>query len=381
MLVAAKRFLIVAHNSRFLVQFELNNVRLLQQMGVEVHCATNFYGETMIQDAEDILKGYGIVLHQIDIERSPLDLKRNFRAYRQLKSLIKEIGFDGVHCHTPIGGVVGRLAANVAHHRPVMYTAHGFHFYKGCPIKNRLLYETAERFLAHYTDALITINQEDYAVARRFSVRGKAYYVPGVGIDLKKCAGKTVDRNKKRMDLGVRNDVEVYVAVGELIPRKGFDQLIQAFVNGNISNSVLLICGSGKEQKRLQSLIKQYGATDSIRLLGFRKDISEILQASDVFVFPSLQEGLPVALMEAMAFGLPCIASRIRGNVDLLGDEYPFLFDSGNVEVLSRKLKEILNKKQSCGTICKERITAFDLFVVEGKMRQIYNEVFRAVTP
>lgn len=175
-----KKVLFVTHNGRFLVQFELNDIQILQKLGYEVHCATNFDGETMRADAENTLKEHGVICHSIPIERSPLRLRENLNAYRALKSLLKKEHFAGVHCHTPMGGVVGRLAANAAHTAPVLYTAHGFHFYKGCPLKNRLIYQTAETFLARYTDAQITINQEDYAAAQKFPLRGKAYYVPGI---------------------------------------------------------------------------------------------------------------------------------------------------------------------------------------------------------
>lgn len=181
-----KKVLFVTHNGRFLVQFELNDIQILQKLGYEVHCATNFDGETMRADAENTLKEHGVICHSIPIERSPLRLRENLNAYRALKSLLKKEHFAGVHCHTPMGGVVGRLAANAAHTAPVLYTAHGFHFYKGCPLKNRLIYQTAETFLARYTDAQITINQEDYAAAQKFPLRGKAYYVPGIGVDVKK---------------------------------------------------------------------------------------------------------------------------------------------------------------------------------------------------
>ena len=155
-----EKVLFVTHNGRFLVQFELNDIRILQELGYEVHCATNFEGETMRADAENTLKEHGVICHSIPIERSPLRLRENLNAYRALKSLLKKEHFAGVHCHTPMGGVVGRLAANATHTAPILYTAHGFHFYKGCPLKNRLIYQTAETFLAHYTDAQITINQE-----------------------------------------------------------------------------------------------------------------------------------------------------------------------------------------------------------------------------
>ena len=154
-----KKILFVTHNGRFLVQFELNDIRILQKMGYEVHCATNFKGEFMRADAETTLKEHGVICHQVDIERSPAKLKSNYRAYKQIKTLMKKECFEALHCHTPMGGVVGRLAANATGTKPVLYTAHGFHFYRGCPLKNKLIYQTAETFLARYTDAQIKIGR------------------------------------------------------------------------------------------------------------------------------------------------------------------------------------------------------------------------------
>ena len=163
-----KKFLIVAHYSRFLVQFELNDVRLLQLMGFEVHYATNYQQEDMFSGAIKIIQENGVILHQIDFVRSPYNIPANIKAYRQLKNLMVKEKFSGVHCHTPMAGALARLAANATGTKPVLYTAHGFHFYKGCPLKNKLIYQTAETFLARYTDAQITINREDFAAAQKF---------------------------------------------------------------------------------------------------------------------------------------------------------------------------------------------------------------------
>lgn len=334
-----KKILFVTHNGRFLVQFELNDIRILQEMGYEVHCATNFKGESMRADAEQTLKEHGVVCHQIEIERSPAKLKSNFAAYSQLKKLMEAEKFDGVHCHTPMGGVIGRLAANATGTKPILYTAHGFHFYKGCPLKNTLIYKTAETFLACYTDAQITINQEDFAAAQKFPLRGKAYYVPGIGVDVQKIASIQVDKTAKRKELGLPQDAFVFISVGELNENKNHAAVIRAFARANIPNSYYLICGAGKLEESHLELAEKLGVTNQVKLLGFRTDVSEILRACDCFVFPSFREGLSVSLMEAMAARLPCIASRIRGNVDLL-EKSRYLFDPADEDTLCRLMQD-----------------------------------------
>lgn len=371
-----KKILFVTHNGRFLVQFELNDIRILQEMGYEVHCATNFKGEFMRADAETTLKEHGVICHQVDIERSPAKLKSNYRAYKQIKTLMKKECFEALHCHTPMGGVVGRLAANATGTKPVLYTAHGFHFYRGCPLKNKLIYQTAETFLARYTDAQITINREDFAAAQKFPLRGKAYYVPGIGVDVKKISSVQVDRATKRAELGIPEDAFAFLTVGELIPRKGHELLIRAFAKSNISGVQLLICGSGREKEHLTALIKELGISDRAHLLGFRNDIYELLKCADAFVFPSKQEGLPVALMEAMAAGLPCIASRIRGNVDLLPDSR-YLFEASDESTLCQLMQDAVNGvqvDQECAQN-KKALEQFDVKNVSECMRKVYTAV------
>lgn len=370
-----KKFLIVAHYSRFLVQFELNDVRLLQSMGYEVHYATNYEHEDMYADAVRVIREHGVILHQIDFVRSPYNIIANEKAYRQLKELMRMEQFDGIHCHTPMAGALARLAANATGTKPVLYTAHGFHFYKGCPLKNKLIYQTAETFLARYTDAQITINREDFAAAQKFPLRGKAYYVPGIGVDVKKISSVQVDRATKRAELGIPQDAFVFITVGELIPRKNQELLIRAFSNANVTNAQLLICGSGREKEHLEQRMHELKIADKVHLLGFRQDIYELLKCSDAFVFPSKQEGLPVALMEAMAAGLPCIASRIRGNVDLL-ENSRYLFEPADESALCQLLKEAANgvqTEQECAQN-REMLKRYEIENVSRCMKEIYRE-------
>ena len=376
-----KKVLFVTHNGRFLVQFELNDIQILQKLGYEVHCATYFDGETMRADAENTLKEHGVICHSIPIERSPLRLRENLNAYRALKSLLKKEHFAGVHCHTPMGGVVGRLAANAAHTAPVLYTAHGFHFYKGCPLKNRLIYQTAETFLARYTDAQITINREDFAAAQKFPLRGKAYYVPGIGVDVKKISSVQVDRAKKRAELGIPQDALVFISVGELNENKNHSTVIRALAKADIANSYYLICGEGKLKQQHFELAQKLGISEKVKLLGFRTDVSEILRACDCFVFPSFREGLSVSLMEAMATGLPCIASRIRGNVDLL-ENSRYLFEPADESALCQLLKDAANgvqTEQECAQN-REMLKRYDIKNVSKQMQGIYSAAIEGTT-
>lgn len=376
-----KKILIVAHYSRFLVQFELNDVKLLQGMGYEVHYATNFEHEDMYADAVQVIREHGVILHQVDFVRSPYNILANVKAYKQLKHLMQTEMFAGVHCHTPMAGALARLAANATHTAPVLYTAHGFHFYKGCPLKNRLIYQTAETFLARYTDAQITINQEDYAAAQKFPLRGKAYYVPGIGVDVKKISSVQVDRAKKRAELGIPQDALVFISVGELNENKNHSTVIRALAKADIANSYYLICGEGKLKQQHFELAQKLGISEKVKLLGFRTDVSEILRACDCFVFPSFREGLSVSLMEAMATGLPCIASRIRGNVDLL-ENSRYLFEPADESALCQLLKDAANgvqTEQECAQN-REMLKRYDIKNVSKQMQGIYSAAIEGTT-
>lgn len=344
--------------------------------GIELHIASNETGiNQSVKNAE--CSELGIYHHHIDINRNPLMLAENHRAYHQILDLIKAHGFDAIHCNTPVGGVLGRLCGKRMSVPYVIYQAHGFHFWKGAPLKNWLLYYPIEWLLARYTDLLITINREDHQNAQKFRLKkgGKLVFVHGVGVDSDKVERVHIDKSEKRAALGVPANATVFVTVGELNENKNHITAIDAFAEANIPRAFFLICGSGEKEKELKTHIAEKGMADKIIMLGFRSDIFEILKASDVFLFPSFREGLPGALMEAMAAGLPCIASRIRGNVDLLGDEYPYLFDASDIRSMSRKMKQIVNDPGRHGAYCRERVKPYALPAVVEELKSIYRSI------
>ena len=312
---------------------------------------------------EEDCKTYGIRAEHIDCDRNPLAKKNYTLAKKQLLDLMMREKYDVIHCNTPIGGVLGRICAKEAKVPYVIYQAHGFHFWKGAPLKNWICYYPVERILAHYTNLLITINNEDYTRAQKFRLKkgGQVVKVPGVGVDVKKFSGTVVDVGEKRKELGIPEDATIFMTVCELIPRKNVDTVIKAFKKAKIENSYLIVCGDGQYKGKLQSLIDRENLGKTVQLLGFRSDIAELLHAADVFVFPTKQEGLPGALMEAMASGLPCIASNIRGNSDLLGEDYEYLLDPMDIQAWTKGLCDIVRDKVHCKERSVKRIEPFDI--------------------
>ncbi|MDD3409775.1 MAG: glycosyltransferase family 4 protein [Eubacteriales bacterium] len=364
-----KKVLFVGHMLRgHMLVFHLPYMQWFQERGYEVSlCSHN--------DTEDpnVVVPYCDHYYDLDFKRSPLH-PGNLAVYRQLRRIIEENDFELIHCHTPVGGMLTRLAARKARKKGtrVIYTAHGFHFFTGAPLKNWLIFYPAEYFLAHFTDLLLTINQEDYERAQRFPAR-KIGYVEGVGVDMTRFEGP-VDHAAVHEGLRLEPNAPVVICVGEHIPRKNHETALRAVAA--ISRAELLFCGVGELEGDLRALAEALGAADRVHFLGFRKDVPELLKASDAFVFPSFQEGLPVSLMEAMAAGLPCVASNVRGNADLIRPgEGGSLRAPDDVEGFTEDLRALLRSpalRASMGERNRRVVQAYSLPVVKERMAGYY---------
>ncbi len=385
-----KKALIITTVSGFVPQFEMNNVFILQEMGYEVHYASNFHNPHYGSDNHR-LDGTGIICHQVDFMRSPFHVMANLKAYRQLCRLLQEQRFHFIHCHTPMGGVLGRLAAEQNRKKQhsncrVIYTAHGFHFYRGAPLINWIFYYPVERWLAHFTDILITINREDYQRAKRFHLRevkgkqGRVEKVNGVGIDVTYYQRIAIDREAVRKEIGIKKGQLLFLSIGELNHNKNHKVMIEALAKSK-RDVCYVICGEGKFKKVLEKLIKKYQLEDKVHLLGYRKDIPELLKASDLFVLPSFREGLSLSLQEAMACSVPVIASDIRGNRELI--------DRGKGGWLlhpkdKKGLVKIINTLEKSnlafmGDYNGKKIEAYDRKIMIGKMRKIYDSIDKEI--
>ena len=297
--------------------FHLPFLKMFKEHGWEVHVAAknDFIDEPCVIPNCD-------QYFDINFVRSPFS-KQNIVAYKHLRQIIQENKYDIIHCHTPVAGVLTRLAARNSKDTTVIYTAHGFHFYKGASLLNWLIYYPVERFCAKFTDKLITINQEDYTRAKSWSLcsNGEVYYVPGVGVNIEKIHSIFVNKEQKKNELGIPNDVKVLLSVGELNENKNHEIIIKILSKLDNKDFIYLICGKGELKEYLQNLAKELGIGDKVKLLGYRTDVLEICKIADLFIFPSQREGLPVSLIEALASGVPCVASDVRGNRDLLSSD------------------------------------------------------------
>jgi glycosyltransferase EpsD len=280
----------------------------------------------------------------IPIQRSPFH-KKNFLAYQSLTSIINENNYDLIHCHTPMGGVLTRIAARNARKRStkVFYTAHGFHFCKGAPLINWLVYYPIEKILSTYTDCLITINSEDYQLAQNHKFSAvKIEHVYGVGVDTKKFQPISIKQKLfKREQYGYKKNDFLLFYAAEFNKNKNQQLLIHtlSLVKDKISQVKLLLAGTGPLLEECKTLAKNLGVFDYIDFLGYRTDVQEILPICDLAVASSLREGLPVNIMEAMACELPVIATRNRGHKELVqNNKTGWLIDNGDVNDLASKI-------------------------------------------
>lgn len=329
----------------------------------------------------DFFRDLGCKVYQIDTSRSPLQ-KGNLVAIKQIKDIVSKEHYDIVHCHTPIAAMCTRFACRKVRKNGtrVFYTAHGFHFYKGAPLKNWMIFYPVEKICSYFTDVLITINQEDYALAQKKMKAKKVVYVPGVGIDLEKFGKVVVEKDKKRKGLGIPNDAKLLLSVGELNENKNHETVIRAIED--MEDVYYIIAGRGGLQGHLQSVIGELGMTERVKLLGYRNDVNELYAISDVFVFPSFREGLSVSVMEAMAWGLPVVCSRIRGNVDLVDELNEdnngggILFDPHSVDSCQKAIDRILcENSEGMGIYNREKIKRFEIKNVNREIREFYYEV------
>ena len=369
-----RKVLFVATVESHLLNFHIPYMKLLQEKGYEVHVATKLGNRQ--QEFDEI----GVIKHNVDFSRSPYSPKV-FKSLQQMEELLKKIRFSLVHVHTPVAAFITRLACQRTNTHPVLYTAHGFHFYKGAPLKNWLLYYNMEKLAAHWTDGLITINEEDYKAAQKFKLRknGKVFFVPGVGVDVASLEQRipSINRSEKRKELELSVDTAVIITVGELNANKNHIQVLEALSKLNKTNFHYLIVGNGESEQKLKKAVNELMLQDKVSFLGFRRDVPELLTASDVFILTSRREGLPRAVMEAMAVGLPIIATDVRGNRDLVkSGENGYLVHLNDIEQTAMAIEQLTNSedlRRSMGEKSKELVKQYDLKNIIPQMEEIYD--------
>lgn len=321
-----------------------------------------------------VLLASGVKVYPIAFQRFPFD-KRNLEACRALNRLLDEGRFDWVHTHTPVASALVRLACRDRQKMKVLYTAHGFHFFKGASWKNWLTYYPVEKALSRFTDVLITMNSEDYACAvERFSA-GRVVNVHGVGVDLGRFTLQTENEKQRlRRKYGFSSDDFILVYAAALNNRKHQTVLIEAMAElvKLIPKIKLLLIGKGPNEAGYRALITLLKLENEVHLMGYRKDVPQLMQLADAAVSSSNQEGLPVNVMEAMAIGLPLVVSTCRGNRDLVEDgRNGYLVTFDDPELYAEKIAMLYFNPKKRASMKKESVEMIQNYAVENVLQEM----------
>ena len=381
-----KTILMLASTASMIDQFNKHNIELLQEKGYSVKVACNFLqgnstSAKRVSDFQDELKNQQISYFQLDIPRKITDIKNMVHAAQQLRMVLQQEHFDLIHCHSPIGSVICRLVCVPyrKHGLRVMYTAHGFHFYKGAPLLNWLVYFPVEWICSFFTDAIITINKADYAFALRHLKSKKTYYIPGVGIDVSLYQAPSDSDKIQKEKLSLLNSSFVILSVGELNNNKNHRVIIQALNYLNDPEIHYIIAGKGNLKNELIEYARSLGIENQVHLLGYCSNIQELLNMADIFAFPSKREGLGLAAIEAMASGKPLLTSDSGGIKDYSVNGITGFCCKYSDAVSFVKYIHIFKNdpklRNTMGQYNAKACRQYDYHNINNKMRRIYTEM------
>lgn len=360
----------VAETMRFFPE----HIKMLQEEGNVVELATNCR-----KQYNESVKDLRCKTYHIPFSRKVCSWE-NIKSYSKLKKLIKREKYDVVHTHTPNASVIVRIACKGLRKNgmKVLYTAHGFHFYKGAPVRNWIFFFPVEWVCAFWTDVLITINMEDYALAKRCIKAKRIEYIPGVGIDLEKFQTMEDEREIVRKELGMKQEDVMLFSAGELNHNKNHETVIRILNKIKDKRLHYFIAGQGPLFDYLKGLIEKLKLQKQVHLLGYRNDIFRLYQGADIYVLPSIREGLNVSLMEAMASGLPVICSRIRGNMDLVSHQKGgFLCNVNSESEIIEAMKALSDKRlrRKMGKFNINKIKKFEMGIIKSKLKNTYDSI------
>jgi glycosyltransferase involved in cell wall biosynthesis len=308
----------------------------------------------------------------ISWSRNPLHPRNSLSAPKRLRALVANEGYDLVHVHTPVAALVARWALRRLRRTAktrVLYTAHGFHFYEGGPRLRGGVFRRLEQWAGRWTDYLVVINREDERAALRYRIvpPERLVYMPGIGVDCNSYSAADVgpddvDRVRRELDLAPTD--RVFLMIGEYIPRKRPLDVVRAFARLQRPNARMVLVGGGPLHSELQRLAAQLDIESRVRILGFRRDIPTLIQASVATLLTSEQEGLPRSVMESLCQGIPVIGSRIRGMTDLLDDGRGLLVPVGDVGRVAEAMTWVLDhplEARALGGRGRDAMESYDL--------------------
>lgn len=369
------RMILVANVAKeHVLKFHVPTIKMLKEAGWYVDVACSGDEEVPYCDHQ----------YHMSYKRNPFTLK-TFKGIKELKEIINNGNYDVVYCHTPVGGMVGRLASINAgkHGTKVVYFAHGFHFYKGAPLINWFLYYPVEKVLSRYTDAIITINNEDCTLAKNKFHNCNVYQLDGIGVDLSKfdVSNKEVIRRKYRENFDIPQNATVLVYLAELLPNKNQTFLMEVLkkVLEKKEDVYLLLAGIDHSNGEFEKYSERIGVSEHIRFLGWRDDVGNLYATSDICTATSIREGFGLNLVEAMACDIPVIATRNRGHETIIkNNQNGFLIDIGDVNSFADAILKLANDKMlyeqfvKTAKVNKDKYSSTTILVMLKKILDCY---------
>lgn len=360
------RILYVATLSNTINAFLIEHIRMLCEKGHKVDVACRIE-----QQISEKLIEWGCSIHEISFSRKPCS-RQNILAYKNFSQLAQQGNYDLVHTHTPVASVIVRLVCKKVPGITVFYTAHGFHFYKGAPLLNWFIYYPVERWLSKFTNTIITINREDYNRAKKHFKAKKVVWIPGVGVDTKKFSSAGIQDNVCSTKWNKSWENIALLSVGEINKNKNHLTVIKALKRLNRKDVEYVICGEGKGRKKLEKVIHRMNESLNIQFLGHCQNMETIYKTCDVFVFPSIREGLGIAAIEAMASGLPVIAADNRGTRDYLTNGVTgYVCNPRDSKAFAQSIEKLINDADLRKTMGTENRLIAERFSIERSLQAL----------
>lgn len=366
-----KRVLFVSNHAGF-IKFNAPYMQWLANNGFQV--------DNISPGIDKEYENYATHHYDVDIKRNPFSLT-NIKAIRETRKILKSNKYEMIHCHTPMGSVVARLAS-IGLDTKVLYTVHGYHFFKNSSLLSWILYYPIERLLKFKTDYMVTINNEDYEFAKTHKMsKHLPYKINGVGFRQNFTSVEINEKIRLRREIGFDKEDFILLYTAQFIKRKNHKFIIETIplLIENIQNLRVVFVGDGVLFDEMKQLTSDLGISEVVSFMGGRRDVYKFCQIADVYISSSFQEGLCVSNLEAMACGIPLVLTDIRGQNDVCVDGVNgYLYDVNDTNKFVEALVILSSDKEIYERISKQNIKDVNKFSLENSlasMASIYKEI------